>query len=106
MKTRIEYVKKKLPRGYVGMNLRASKSLHIPFKHQHPTRVIVIWKGLDKKARFHTIEHEKIESYLMKNHKCSYRCAHHKALLFEKKNKYFPSLKQRHFSHGKKKTKK
>lgn len=87
MKEKIEY-RKKIEKGYIGMNKFAAKSLHIPFKHNEHT--IEIKKDLPKKVRVHTIRHEEAEEYYMKNKHYSYHQAHKKALEFEKLNKPFP----------------
>lgn len=86
MKTRIQYVKNKImPGGYVGMNSRAARSLRIPFYHKKPEHTIVIWKGLNKNEKEHTIKHERIELDLMKRKHYSYQKAHKIALKEEKK---------------------
>jgi hypothetical protein len=96
MKYETQYIKKKLPYGYVGMNYYAAKAKR--FKWPHSKRnIIIIWEGLDSEAKFHTIQHEKLEMYLMKNKHYSYKKAHQLALKFEKKNEYFPSLHKRLF---------
>jgi len=90
MKYKIEYVKRKLKNGYIGMNKQASAKLKVPFKHKHPEHTIVIYKNEPKKVRVHTIRHEKIEEYLIRNKHYSYHKAHHLALKFEQLDKPFP----------------
>lgn len=73
---------KHIPRGYVGMNYYAARSLRIPFPHSKKT--ILVRRDLGKGARKRTIFHEKIEYELMKRG-LSYREAHKIALKAEKK---------------------
>ena len=76
--------------GFIGMNKFASKSHKIPYKHKHPEHTIEVYKNLPKQTRLHTIHHEEMEEYLMKNRHFSYQKAHKIALKFEKLNKPFP----------------
>lgn len=79
----VEY-KKNMPKGYIGMNKYASKSLHIPYHHK--ANMIEIDKGLSKKMKHKTYEHEKAEIYFMKEKHLPYEKAHRKALKYEKEN--------------------
>jgi hypothetical protein len=97
MKVVIKY-KKKIPYGYVGMNKLASKLHHISWKYKkHPEHIIEIKKGLPKKIRKHTENHEKYEIFRMKelikkgySSKKAYHIAHPEALKFEQLDKPFP----------------
>jgi hypothetical protein len=82
MKYKIQYVKKKLPQGWIGMNYFASKELGIPFKHKHPKHTLVIYDTLPI-IKKNTIRHEEIEEYLMKNKHWHYHKAHALALKLE-----------------------
>ena len=96
MKTKIEYVKKKLKYGFIGMNKNAAKVHHIPYKHKQPEHTIIVYKKVSKPVRVATIRHEEMERYLMKKH-LSYKKAHYNALRFENLNKPFPktNIKQK-----------
>lgn len=73
---------KRIPKGYVGMNYYAARSLRIPFPY--PKKTILVRRDLGKRARERTILHEKVEYELMKRG-LSYRKAHKIALKAEKK---------------------
>jgi hypothetical protein len=88
MKYKIEYVKKKMKGGYIGMNKQSAIAKNIPFKH--PEHTIEVFKKVPKKVRVHTIRHEQAENYLMRNLHYKYPFAHSLALKFEKVGKPFP----------------
>lgn len=92
MKYNVEY-KKEIPKGFIGMNYKASKSLHIPFHHKHPEHTIEVKKSLPKKVRLHTIRHEEAESYFERVKHYSYEKAHRLALKYEKIEIPFPRTK-------------
>lgn len=91
MKTQIQYVNKKIkPGNWIGMNVNASKKLHVPFKHKHPEHTIEIYRRMPKDVRVATEHHEEMESYLMNSKHYKYPKAHNVALRFENMDKPFP----------------
>lgn len=97
MRYKIEYVKKEIPgaKGYLGMNQKAAKELHIPFHHKHPAHTVVILKKQSPKMLKSTEVHEEVENYLMRIKHLHYHpatskhSAHHIALQYEKLHKPF-----------------
>jgi hypothetical protein len=90
MKTNIEYIKKKIKGGYIGMNLEASKQLHLPYKHKHPEHTILVYHDVPKDVRVATIRHEEAERYAVRCLHKNRKNSHNFALKFENKNKPFP----------------
>jgi hypothetical protein len=84
MKFKIEYRKKIIPGGYIGMNAKAASELRVPFHHKHES-VVEIYKKLSPSERRKTIKHEEIEYTLMKRKKLKYLPAHLIASYYEKK---------------------
>lgn len=103
MKTKIQYTKKKMKYGFIGMNVEAARAHKIPFKHKHPEHTILIYKKEPKDVRVATERHEEMESYLMRTKHFPYKRAHKNALRFENFNIPFPKkdikrkLKEVHF---------
>ncbi len=92
MKTQIQYKKKKIKYGFIGMNFFAHYHCRVKWPHvKHPEEIIEIYKNMPKDLRYATIQHEKCERYLMKNKHFNYLRAHKNALRFEKLNKSFPA---------------
>lgn len=79
MKFKIEYKKKKIKGGYIGMNKEAAKAHNIPFHHKQG--VIEIYKTSRPIMRA-TEKHEEIEYSLMKKG-MNYHQAHKIALKHE-----------------------
>lgn len=78
---------KHIPQGFIGMNVHAARSHHIPYPH--PKKTVTVLNSLKGKSRKQTIKHEKIEYTLMKPKKkgkrgMSYKKAHKIALKLEK----------------------
>jgi hypothetical protein len=92
MKYQIQY-KKKIPKGFIGMNFLASKSrtINIPYNHKHPFHTIEIKKGLSKGVRLNTEHHEFCEQYFEKTKHYPYHKSHKLALKFELLGKPFPT---------------
>lgn len=93
MKYKIEYIKKKIKGGWIGMNKYAAKEHDIPYKHKHPAHTILVYKKVPRTVRLHTIHHEQAEEYLMKNLGMHYHPAHELALRYENIEKPF-SIKE------------
>lgn len=83
MSLKIKYVKPKEIKGFYGMNYEASKELGV----KCPKNTILIDSSLKGRMKARTIQHEKIESYLMKKKHLNYKKAHNVAMSFEKKHK-------------------
>ena len=82
MRYKIKEVKDKFPKGYIGMNDRAYKTLYHK-KYPYSSKTVCVFGGLGKKARKHTLKHEMIENQLMRNKNMHYRTAHKYALKYE-----------------------
>ena len=81
MKFNIEYKKKKIKGGYIGMNRFAAKCHNIPFHHKHRS-TIEIYDKMSKPIKRVTEKHEEIEYRLMSKG-IHYHPAHDLALKYE-----------------------
>ena len=82
MKFKIEYKKHKMhPGGWIGMNAKAAKELHVPFHHKHKS-VVEIYSKVPKSVMHNTEKHEEIE-YLMMRKGLRYHPAHKIALKYK-----------------------
>jgi len=81
-KTRMATVPKKIKGGFVGMNLEAARSHHIPANI--PYNEVVVWQSKRHLSEdMDTMEHEMIEKHLMRYYHLPYRAAHKIALKYE-----------------------
>jgi len=81
MKFNIEYKKRKIKGGFIGMNRYAAKEHHLPFHHKHRTS-LEIYNKVSKGVRKVTEKHEEIEYRIMRMG-YHYHPAHDIALKYE-----------------------
>lgn len=79
----IKKVTPNIIKGYYGMNPEASKELGV----RCPKNTILIDKNLKGRMLTRTIQHEKVESYLMREKGMNYNKAHKIAMSFENQHK-------------------
>jgi hypothetical protein len=83
-KFKVEYEKKMIGQGFIGMNYYAAKELKVPFHHKH-RGVVEIYKKMSPTERRKTIKHEEIEYTMMEKKHLKYKPAHLIATYYEKK---------------------